>query len=71
MSQAALEKIIELAEAAIAAQAMTGSMRRICCVCRAEFGTTPCIPAMDGQVTHGLCGDACAEMMVTNKEGVQ
>ena len=61
ISQRTLEKIIALAEQALQT---TGRMKRICCVCQAEFGTTPCLPEMDGHETHGLCSEECKRKML-------
>jgi hypothetical protein len=30
-------------------------MLRVCCVCHRTYGTTPCVPEMDGKETHGYC----------------
>ncbi|MCK9570022.1 hypothetical protein M0R72_13855 [Candidatus Pacearchaeota archaeon] len=27
----------------------------VCCVCGAEIGRKPCIPEMDGKLSHGYC----------------
>ena len=36
---------------------MPGTMPRVCCACGATYGTKPCIREMDGQPSHGICGD--------------
>ena len=61
MSQRAAERLLEMAEGATR---MTGTMRSVCCVCGEQYGTKPCLPAMDGQTSHGLCGPACKAKMI-------
>jgi len=52
ISQGALEGIIKLIEERLR---FTGTMHSICCVCKVEYGTKPCLPELDGQLSHGYC----------------
>lgn len=61
MSQRAAERLLEMAEEAAL---MTGTLVSVCCVCGARYDTKPCLPKMDGQLSHGLCGDACKVKMI-------
>jgi hypothetical protein len=36
---------------------LTGRQRRVCACCGRTIGLQPCIPQLDGSVSHGLCGD--------------
>ena len=34
---------------------LTGTMLVVCCNCKANLGTKPCLQRFDGEVSHGLC----------------
>jgi hypothetical protein len=34
---------------------MQGEMKKICCVCKRQYGTVKCCIENDGDVTHGYC----------------
>lgn len=38
--------------------ALTGTLISVCAYCGDEYGRKPCIPAMDGALSHGICA-AC------------
>jgi hypothetical protein len=38
-----------------AAEALTGRMPSVCMYCGDTYGHKPCLPAQDGQPSHGIC----------------
>lgn len=42
---------------------LTGRMIRRCMLCKDDYGRVPCIPAMDGKETHGLCATCFTSAM--------
>lgn len=49
---------------AMASRALAPTIRVVCCQCRRQYGTKPCPPEQDGQVSHGLCGPECKAKML-------
>ena len=45
------------------AQPLTGCMRCVCAWCGEKYGDKPCVPAMDGAISHGICAACAAPIM--------
>lgn len=45
--------------------AMTGVMPMVCMCCKRQYGTKPCMPAMHGFASHGVCSDCEAPYRAT------